>query len=158
MSEEKKTNEKNTETIWQNPQVRKAVIYAAVLIVVFLLGFIPMWLTASDRGVRLAETQRELKLAQMHNTIASSVIDARRAEYEPARQSASDFFTNLRAEMELENDSVLTQAQRESLRPLFTQRDEIITLLSRGDPASGDRMSNFYSSYRQAISGSSEPR
>jgi flagellar biosynthesis/type III secretory pathway M-ring protein FliF/YscJ len=155
---EKETNEKDTKTIWQNPQVRKGVIYAAVLIVVFLLGLIPMWLTASERGARLAETQRELKIAQMHDTIASAVIDARRAEYEAARQSASNFFTNLRAEMERENDSVLTEAQRESVRPLFTQRDEIITLLSRGDPVSGDRLSNFYISYRKAIGGSSEPQ
>lgn len=153
MSAEKRINEKSTNTIWQNPQVRKVVIYAAVLIVVFLLGFIPMWLTARKGVARLAETQRELKLAQMQNTLASAVIDARRAEYEPARQFASDFFTNLRAEIERENNSVLTQAQRESIRPLFTQRDEIITLLSRSDPASVERLSKLYVSYR-SIGGS----
>lgn len=154
MSAEKRTNEKSTKTIWQNPQVRKVVIYAAVLIVVFLLGFIPMWLTVRERGARLAETQQELTLAQIQNTLATAVIDARRAEYEPARQSASDFFTNLRTEIERENNSVLTQAQRESIGPLFTQRDEIITLLSRSDPVSADRLSNLYVSYRKAIGGS----
>ena len=154
MSAEKRTNEKSTKTFWQNPQVRKVVIYAAVLIIVFLLGFIPMWLTARERGARLAETQRELKLAQLHNTIASAVIDARHAEYEPARQSASDFFTTLRAEMDRENDSALTQAQGESIKPLLAQRDEIITLLARNDPASAERLSNLYVSYRKAIRGS----
>lgn len=153
MSAEKSTNEKNTKTFWQNPQVGKVIIYAAVLIVVFLLGFIPMWMTARERGARLAETQQELKLAQLQNTIASTVIDARRGEYEPARQSASKFFTTLRAEVESENESVLTPAQREGIRPLLTQRDEIITLLSRSDPASADRLLNFYVSYREAIGG-----
>ncbi|CAN5369608.1 hypothetical protein BH20ACI2_BH20ACI2_17720 [soil metagenome] len=153
MSEEKKINEESTKTVWQNPKVRKVVIVAAVLIVVFLLGLIPMWLTARDRGARLAETQRELKLAQLQNTIASGVIDARRGEYEPARQSASDFFTTLRAEIGHENDSALTQAQRAGITPLLTQRDEIITLLARNDPASAERLSDVYVAYSNAVKG-----
>lgn len=154
MNIEKKTDEKSPNPIWQNSLIGKIAIYAAVLLVVFLLGFVPMWLTARERAYNLAETQRQLKAAQMQNILASAVIDARRAEYEPARQSASDFFTNLQAEMEREDNPVLTQAQREIIRPLFTQRDEIITLLSRSDPASADRLSNFYVSYRKAIGGS----
>jgi len=153
MSEEKKINEESTKTVWQNPQVRKGVITAAVLISVFLLGLIPMWMTARDRGARLVETQRELTLAQLQNTIASGVIDARRGEYEPARQSASDFFTTLRAEIGRENDSALTQAQRAASTPLLTERDEIITLLARGDPASAERLSSLYIAYSNAVKG-----
>ena len=85
-----------------------------------------------------------IKLAQLQNTIASGVIDARRGEYELARQSASDFFTTLRAEIGLENDSAMTQAQRARITPLLTQRDEIITLLARNDPASAERLSDLY--------------
>jgi hypothetical protein len=153
MSEEKKIDEESTKTLLQNPQVRKVVIVAAVLIVVFLLGLIPMWLTARDRGARLAETQRELKLAQLQNTIGSGVIDARRGEYELARQSASDFFTTLRAEIGRENESALTQAQRAGITPLLTERDEIITLLARNDPASAERLSDLYVAYSNAIKG-----
>ncbi len=154
MSAEKSTNKTSTKTFWQNPQVTKGIIYAAILIGVFLLGLIPMWLTARERAVRLAETHQELKLAQLQNAIASAVIDARRAEYEPARQSASDFFTTLRAEMERENESALTQVQRERIKPLLTQRDETITLLARNDPASAERLSDLYVAYRKAVSGS----
>lgn len=153
MSAEKRTNEQNTKTGEQNPQVKKLVSYAAVLIVGFLLGFIPMWLTARERGEQLAGTQRELKLAQMHNTLAAAVIAARRAEYEPARQSASNFFTTLRAETERLQDSALTQAQRDGSQPWLAQRDEIITLLARNDPVSAERLSDLYVSYRKAISG-----
>lgn len=154
MNVEKKTDEKSQNPGKQNPLIGKTAIYAAVLLVVFMLGFVPMWLTARERANNLAETQRQLKVAQMQNLLASAVIDARRAEYEPARQSASDFFTNLRAEIERESNSVLTQAQRENINPLFAQRDEIITLLSRNDPASADQLSNFYVSYLKAIGGS----
>ena len=112
-----------------------------------------MWMTARDRGARLVETQRELKLAQLQNTIASGVIDARRGEYEPARQSASDFFTTLRAEIGRENDSALTEAQRAGITPLLTERDEIVTLLARGDPASAERLSSLYIAYSNAVKG-----
>src|SRR5688572_17883404 len=74
-----------------SPLVRRVGIYAAVLLVVFLMGFIPMWLKADERASNLAAAQRELRLLQAQNTLASAVIDARRAEYEPARQAASNF-------------------------------------------------------------------
>lgn len=153
MSAEEAREEK-LKAIWRNPLFRKVVIYAAVLLVVFLLGFIPMWLTARERARTLADAQRQLKLARMQNMLASAVIDARRAEYEPARQSASEFFTTLRSEMERADNSVLTQAQIESVRPLLAQRDELITLLARSDPASADRLSALYVSYRKTINSS----
>jgi hypothetical protein len=140
--------------ITQNPLVRKIGIYGAVLLVVFLIGFVPMWITARQRSYDLAETQRQLKVAQLQNVLALAVIDARRGEYEPARKSASDFFTSLRSELELENNSALSQAERDSVKPLLLQRDEIITLLSRSDAASSDRLSNFYISYRKAFGAS----
>jgi hypothetical protein len=136
-----------------NPLARRIAIYAAVLLVVFLLGFIPMWLKASERANNLAAAQRELRLLQMQNTLASAIIDARRAEYEPARQAASNFFTSLRAEVDRGDDSALTQPQREKVNPLFTEQDELITLLARSDPASTDRLSNLYVSYRKIMNG-----
>lgn len=132
---------------------RRIVIYAAVLVFVFLLGLIPMWLKASEHAGNLAATQRELRLLQMQNTLASAVIDARRAEYEQARQAASNFFTSLSSEVDKASDSALTQPQREKVTPLFTERDELITLLARSDPASADRLSNLYVSYRKIMNG-----
>ena len=136
-----------------NPLMQRIAIYAVVLLVVFLLGFIPMWLKANERANNLAAAQRELRLLQIQNTLASAVIDARRAEYEPARQAASNFFTSLNAEVDRGSDSALTQPQREKITPLVTERDELITLLARSDPASADRLSNLYVSYRKIIDG-----
>jgi Tfp pilus assembly protein PilV len=133
--------------------MQRIAIYAVVLLVVFLLGFIPMWLKANERANNLAAAQRELRLLQIQNPLASAVIDARRAEYEPARQAASNFFTSLNAEVDRGSDSALTQPQREKITPLVTERDELITLLARSDPASADRLSNLYVSYRKIIDG-----
>ncbi|MDQ3802904.1 MAG: hypothetical protein M3416_03505 [Acidobacteriota bacterium] len=133
------------------PVMRRFIIYAGVLVVVFLLGFVPMWLKARECGGRLASAEHQLSLARIQNNLASAVIDARRGDYEPARQAASQFFTSLRAESDRGDASTLTPAQRAGVEPLFTRRDEIITLLARSDPASADRLSDLYVSYRKVM-------
>lgn len=135
------------------PMLRRVVIYGGVLLVVFLLGFIPMWLKARQSSNNLSESERQLTLVRMQSNLASTVIDARRGDYEQARQTASQFFTSLRAEIDKGDASSLTQAQRTGLQTLFTGRDEIITLLARGDPASADRLSDLYVAYRKIMSG-----
>jgi hypothetical protein len=136
-----------------SPVRQRFIIYAGVLLVVFLLGFVPMWLRSRAVSSNLVETEHQLILARLQNNLASAVIDARRGDYEPARQAVSQFFTALRAEIDKGNASNLTQAQRESMQPLFAGRDELITLLARSDPASADRLSDLYVAYRKMMSG-----
>ena len=131
------------------PGRRRVGLYTAALFVVFLIGFIPMWLKARESNSRLAEAERQLTLVRMQDTLASAGIYARRGDYEPARQAASQFFTSLRAETDRGEASALTAAQRKGALPLFERRDEIITLLARSDPASADRLSDLYLSYRK---------
>jgi hypothetical protein len=127
--------------------MRRVIIYSALLLVAFLLGFIPMWWKSRECSSSLPEAERQLSLARLQNALASAVIDAQRGDYEPARQAASDFFTSLRAESDRGDASALSPAQTEGAQPLFTARDEIITLLARNDPASSDRLSDLYVSY-----------
>ena len=135
------------------PAMRRFVIYGAVLLVIFLLGFVPMWLKARQSASSLAEAEHRLTLAGMQNNLASAVIDARRGDYEPARQAVSQFFTSISTEIDKGDASELTQAQRQGLQPLLAGRDEVITLLARSDPASADRLSDLYVAYRKAMGG-----
>jgi hypothetical protein len=140
-------------SIKSTPAGRRFIIYAGVLLVVFLLGFVPMWLRSRASADKLAGAEHQLTLVRMQSDLASAAIDARRGDYEPARQTASRFFTSLRTEIDKGKASVLTQAQREGAQTLFDGRDEIITLLARGDPASADRLSDLYVAYRKTFSG-----
>jgi hypothetical protein len=133
--------------------MQRYLIYAAVLLVVFLLGFIPMWLKARTATSTLAEREHQLVLCRTQSDLASAVIDARRGEYEPARQAVSRFFTSLREDMDKGNSSSYTEAQRNSAQSLFAGRDELITLLARNDPASADRLSDLFVAYRRIVSG-----
>lgn len=147
------SEEVEPESIKSTSLMPRIMIYVGVLLVVFLLGLVPMWFQARASAGRLADAERQLTLVRMQDNLASAAIDARRGDYEPARQSASQFFTSLRAEIDKADTSALTQTQIVGIQPLFDGRDEIITLLARSDPASSDRLSDLYVAYRKAVSG-----
>lgn len=134
------------------PLIRRIGIYAGVLLLVFMLGFVPMWIKARSSRMELAAAEQKLSIAQMQISLSSAVIDARRGEYEPARVASSQFFTSLLAEVNKAEDSALNAAQRSAAQPLFAQRDEVITLLARSDPAAADRLSDLFATYRKIVS------
>jgi hypothetical protein len=136
---------------------RKPVLFVAALLIAFLLGFVPMWFSAHQRAQELNAAQTSLRVRQMQCELASAAIDARRGEYEQARLAASSFFTAARDELDRQQGSAFSSKQQDALRALLAQRDELITLLARSDPASADRLSDLYVSFRNII-GSQPPR
>lgn len=130
---------------------KRILIYAGVLFIIFLLGLVPMWLLAHSRAVERDEARRELRQCTIQAALASATIDARLGNYEPARESASSFFTELRAELDKDSESTFDQAQREGLKSILVSRDDVVTLLARGDPASADRLSNIFAAYKKAL-------
>ena len=133
--------------------VKRAGIYVGLALVVLLLGLVTMWLRAREAARERDAARRELQVSRMQNALASAAVDAQRGEYEPARQAASEFYTNLRTELDRGRDSAFTQAQQNTLRPLFDSRDDTITLLARSDPAVAERLVGLYNAYRQAAAG-----
>ncbi len=132
-------------------RIRRFILYVTQLLLAFLLGFVPTWLKFQECSIGFPEAKRQLRLARILNSLASAVIEARRGDYEPARQAASDFFTSLQAEADAGVDSALSQAQIEGVQPLFAQRDELVTLLARGDASSADMLSDGYVAYRKLV-------
>ena len=133
------------------------ILYVTQLLLAFLLGFVPMWLRFYQCSIGFPEAKRQLRLARILNSLASAAIEAQRGKYEPARQAASDYFTSLRAEADAGADSALSQAERAGVEPLFTQRDDLVTMLARADAASADRLSDMYVAYSK-IMGERQPR
>lgn len=126
---------------------KRIALYAAISIGFFLLGFVPTWFKTTRAIEQRDAAQRGVRLAQLKDTISAAVIDVQRGQYEPARQLTSDFYTNLRREVDTESESLFTAGQREELRSLLAGRDELITLLARSDPAATDRLFNVYDTY-----------
>jgi hypothetical protein len=132
-------------------RIRGFIRYVARLILAFLLGYVPMWLKSRERSSILSAALRQSSLAKMQNSLGSAAIDARRGDFETARLAASDFFTLLRAETDKGVESALSQAQKDGAQPLFVQQYQTITLLSRGDVASADLLSDLYMAFRKIV-------
>ena len=132
----------------KNARVQRFAVYATVVFAAFLLGFLPMWLVARTRGNERNSAQQALRLTEIENALAAATIQARRGDYEPARTAASTFYTNLRAELD-RADSGFAVPSRDALQAVLAERDQMITLLARSDPAVAERLANTYISYRQ---------
>lgn len=137
-------------------KLKLAGIALVVGLILFLLGLVPMWYQARLRTHERDAARRELRLSQLQNSLASAAIDARRGDYEPARQEASRFFTDLRAEVDKGDGSDLSSEQRGKIDPIFAGRDDVVTLLARNDPAAADRLSDMFAFYRKALAGTTE--
>ncbi len=133
------------------PKKRSGWLPVIVLVGVFLVGFVPMWLKSSRLNSELSRAQRQLRVEQIQMTFANATLDARRGAYEPARQRMASFFTLVNAELERGLGSALPSSASEGLKPLLVQRDDLITLLARGDPASAERLATAYADFRKAI-------
>jgi hypothetical protein len=126
-------------------------LIAGAILLAFLVGIIPMWLRASGNAAERDLARTELRRSEISNLLLASIVDARRGEYEIARQEASEFFTRLRAENEMGDKGFLTADQRTKIASIFADRDAAITMLAQRDPASIDRLTALYISFAQVI-------
>jgi len=135
---------------------RRWMIWPALILLAFLLGLLPMWWSKRSVSTELDRTRIELKRQEHLNSLSAAAVYARRGEYETARQNASKFFSDMQAESDNAESKTLTPQERAQIPQLLANRDDIITLLSRADPASAERLSNMYIEYRLATGGSQQ--
>lgn len=130
---------------------RRWIIYAVVLLVVFALGFVPMWLQKREVASQLETTQKQLGRAELKGLLTTAIVDARRGEYESARLATSDFYTRLRAEIDKGEASFYASDERQKLQAVFNERDTTITMLAQRDQASAEKLTAMYAAYQSAI-------
>lgn len=131
-------------------RARTLRIYGICFAAGLLLGLLPI-------GLRLIQTQRErdvlqqqLLLANLEINLSSAAVLARHGDYTAARDAASRFFTEAREAVD-RRDEALTPAQVQYLQSALAERDALITLLARGDPAGAERSTTMYVAHRAAF-------
>ncbi len=123
--------------------------YIIGLVIAFLVGLIPMWIYASSNASQRDSAIRRLNECRLKDRVAAAGMFAKRGEYETARREASTFFSDLR--QIVDQDKSFPDQERADLRLLLQQRDDIITLLARSDPAGVDRVFALEYQLRQKL-------
>lgn len=134
--------------------LKRVALWGTLLFSLLFIGYVPAWLSARETERQRDAAQANLRLSQLQNRLATAALTAGRGDYEPSRIAASDFFTDLRAEVE-RPESGFSAGQREAVQPILNERDEIITLLARNDRAAAERLTIMYLNYVQRINPSS---
>lgn len=128
-------------------QLRRSAAFFAVglLIAAIPLAVLLFQATRERRAISL-----ELRAVTLELSLVRATVLARNGDYATARDEASSFFTSARTEVDRQSDA-LDNNYIMALRTVLQERDPIITLLARSDPASPERLSQLYLSYRDAL-------
>lgn len=125
--------------------------YATVFVAGLLLAALPLafflFQTTRDRNA----ISLDLRAASLELSLVRATVLARNGDYSTARDEASSFFTSARTEVDRQSDTLDT-AHTTALKNLLLERDPVITLLARSDPASAERLAQLYLSYRGSVS------
>jgi hypothetical protein len=111
------------------------------LLLALLIGFLPPWLGKRRAERALAETRLELELSREQGRLGAALTEALRSNYERSRQLMAGYFTQLQA-----TAPQVDAPRRRELNAILAQRDEIITMLSRAQPETAQRLMLIYTS------------
>lgn len=129
-------------------RARRIGLIAAAIIVAFLVGFFWQFVRAQRASSTLETTQRQLAVARAEATLGAAVIEAQQGSFEKSRELASDFFTGVQ-----QNVANAEQSVPPAVTTILSQRDSVITLLSRNDAQAATMLSRMFVEYRTAVGG-----
>jgi hypothetical protein len=126
---------------------RTLLIAAAALVVGFLLGFVPEMVGKRHAERDLTAARLELRLSRQQGRLGAALAESMRGNYERSRQLMARYFTDLQSTA----GQVPDARKRQALNGILSQRDEIITLLSRSQPETQQRLMILYTQMFAAI-------
>lgn len=120
--------------------------YGIVLVAGLLIGLVPTGISLFRATQQLDEARRQVKIQTLELNLARAAVLARRGDYPGARDAASQFFSAARLEVDSRSNEATPRL--ELLRALLNDRDAVITLLARSDPAGAERLAEMYVSFQ----------
>ena len=120
---------------------KKIGIGAAILVVVFLVGYIPGYLDASSAKQQNVQLENRLNLTGLLNKLGMASFEVNRNNYANAGQYSTEFFNGLRETTNGTADAGLKQ----KLQSMLGRRDEITGKLAEGNPSVKETLAQMYS-------------
>lgn len=120
--------------------------YGIVLIAGLLIGLLPTGISLFRATQQLHDARRQVQIQSLELHLARAAVLARRGDYPGARDATSQFFSAARLEVDSRSNEATPRLAL--LRSLLNERDAVITLLARSDPAGAERLAEMYVSFQ----------
>ena len=118
----------------------KAIVAAAALVMVFLLGFVPQYMKASRLEGELRLSRQQIEGAELRDLIGLAYLHASQKNYGLASETTSRFFNRARE----------VAAGRKPIEDLTAPRDKVTAALAKGDAAVIGDLQDLFLKTRQA--------
>ena len=125
---------------------QKTVTGLIIIVLVFLLGFVPQYLEKRQIQRELAISNERLKLSELRDLAGMMLLEGLRQNYGLARDYSSQYFEKLRKTSEQVENSTL----KTSLQELLNSRDTVTAALSKADPASASQLQAMFAKTQAA--------
>lgn len=126
--------------------MRKTVTGLVILVLVFLLGFVPQYLQKRQIQSELATSAEKLRVSELRDLAGMMMLEALRQNYGVARDYSSQYFAKLRETSEQVENATL----KASLQELLSSRDAVTASLSKADPASAFQLQTIFAKTQAA--------
>jgi len=130
--------------------LKKLAIATSVLIIVFLLGYIPSSISSRTTEQHNVQLEDKLKVAEAGSQLAMASYEASRNNYANATQYSSQFFSGLPEIIADSKDPAL----KNKLQAMLARRDEITSNIGQVDQTVKEKLAQMYAEYFQAMQAS----
>lgn len=133
--------------------LKKLAIAAGILIIAFMLGYVPSVISSRTTLQQNVELEHKLKVAELDGQLAMASYETGRNNYANAAQFLSKFFDGLREIINETKDHALKQ----KLQVMLARRDDITANIAQADPSVKEKLAQMYVEYFQATQASNLP-
>jgi hypothetical protein len=125
---------------------QKTITGLVILVLVFLLGFVPQYLEKRQIQSEIAISSEKLKMSELRDLAGMMLLEVLRQNYGVARDYSSQYFEKLRNTSEQVENSTL----KTSLQELLNSRDTVTAALSKADPDSASQLQAMFAKTQAA--------
>ena len=131
----------------------RAFLGIAVMVVVFLLGFLPQFVKAKRLENELRVERQQNTLAQLRDLVGLAYLQTTQKNYGLAAGTSTRFFSRVEELVNQTGDDRF----RKSLQDLLSFRDRITAELAKADPAVVGDLQNLFLKTREVTTVSRSP-